>query len=58
MRDWPFIDDHIESLILVASKALIGKRYCIGGSNEKKNREVLETICKISDQSISKETCF
>ena len=58
VRDWLFIDDHIDALILVASKALIGKRYCIGGSNEKTNREVLETICEILDQSISKETSF
>ena len=58
VRDWLFIDDHIDALILVASKALIGKRYCIGGSNEKTNKEVLETICEILDQSISKETSF
>ena len=58
VRDWLFIDDHIDALIMVASKALIGKRYCIGGSNEKTNREVLETICEILDQSISKETSF
>ena len=58
VRDWLFIDDHIDALILVASKALIGKRFCIGGSNEKTNREVLETICEILDQSISKETSF
>jgi len=58
VRDWLFVDDHIDALLMVASKALIGKRYCIGGSNEKTNREVLETICEILDQSISKETSF
>ena len=37
VRDWIFVDDHIDALIMVASKSLIGKRYCIGGSNEKTN---------------------
>ncbi len=58
VRDWLFVDDHIDALIMVASKALIGKRYCIGGSNEKTNREVLETICEILDKSISRVTSF
>ena len=58
VRDWLFVDDHIDALLLVASKALIGKRYCIGGSSEKTNREVLETICEILDKSISRATSF
>jgi len=58
VRDWLFVDDHIDALIMVASKALIGKRYCIGGSSEKTNREVLETICDILDKSIARETSF
>ena len=58
VRDWLFVDDHIDALLMVASKALIGKRYCIGGSCEKTNREVLETICEILDKSISRATSF
>ena len=58
VRDWLFVDDHIDALLIVASKALIGKRYCIGGSSEKTNREVLETICEILDKSISRATSF
>ena len=37
---------------------MIGKRYCIGGSSEKTNREVLETICEILDKSITRSTSF
>ena len=58
MRDWLFVDDHIDALLLIASKGLAGKRYCIGGSSEKTNREVLETICEILDKSITRSTSF
>ena len=58
VRDWLFVDDHIDALLLIASKGLVGKRYCIGGSSEKTNREVLETICEILDKSISRATSF
>ena len=58
VRDWLFVDDHIDALLLIASKGLVGKRYCIGGSSEKTNREVLETICEILDKSITGSTSF
>jgi len=58
VRDWLFVDDHVDALLMVASKALIGKRYCIGGSSEKTNREVLETICEILDKTIPRATSF
>ncbi|WP_288260260.1 dTDP-glucose 4,6-dehydratase [uncultured Prochlorococcus sp.] len=49
VRDWLFVEDHINALILVASKGEIGSRYCIGGSNEKSNYEVIKNICKHLD---------
>ena len=45
IRDWLFIDDHIDALILVAMKGQIGTSYCIGGNSEKTNKEVVHEIC-------------
>ena len=45
IRDWLFIDDHIDALILVAMKGQIGTSYCIGGNSEKTNKEVVHAIC-------------
>lgn len=45
IRDWLFIDDHIDALILVAMKGEIGTSYCIGGNSEKTNQEVVHAIC-------------
>ena len=47
IRDWIFIDDHIDALLLVISKGLIGQTYCIGGYGENTNLDVIKSICKI-----------
>ena len=49
IRDWLHVEDHIEALLLVAEKGEIGKKYCIGGLNERTNNEVVRMICKCLD---------
>ena len=50
IRDWLFVDDHIDALMLIAEKGIIGKSYCIGGKCEKTNIEVVEMICEIFEK--------
>lgn len=50
VRDWLYVDDHAEALLLVLSKGTIGEVYNIGGRNEKSNLEVVSTICDILDE--------
>jgi dTDP-glucose 4,6-dehydratase len=50
IRDWLFVDDHAEALILVAKKGKVGETYNIGGNCEKTNLEVVHTICDILDE--------
>ncbi len=52
IRDWLFVDDHIEALLLTATKGQIGESYCIGGHGEKSNLIVVEGICKLMDRFI------
>ena len=49
IRDWLFVEDHINALLLVAENAKPGSSYCIGGSQERTNNEVVLKICKILD---------
>jgi dTDP-glucose 4,6-dehydratase len=49
IRDWLFVNDHVEALLLTAENAKIGSTYNIGGFNEKRNIEVVNTICEILD---------
>ena len=46
IRDWLFVEDHVDALILVLISGKSGENYNIGGSCEKSNLDVVETICK------------
>lgn len=50
IRDWLFVEDHTEALLLVATRSKSGDSFNIGGNNEKRNIEVVETICEILDE--------
>ena len=49
IRDWLFIQDHIDALMLIITKGKIGEIYNIGGDNELKNIFVVRKICDILD---------
>lgn len=45
IRDWLYVDDHVEAIILVAMKGKVGETYNIGGNNEKENIYIAKYIC-------------
>ncbi|WP_029652925.1 dTDP-glucose 4,6-dehydratase [Marinobacter daepoensis] len=47
IRDWLFVEDHARALYKVVTEGKGGETYNIGGHNEKKNIEVVHTICDI-----------
>ena len=55
VRDWLFVDDHINALIKVAREGRIGEKYCIGGNSEKTNLEVVSKICLLVDKKLKRE---
>lgn len=50
IRDWLYVVDHCEAIQLVLEKGRLGETYNVGGWNEKKNIEVVDTICKTLDR--------
>ena len=50
IRDWLYVEDHVEGLIAAFEKGKIGESYCIGGHNERTNLQVVEKICAILDK--------
>ena len=50
VRDWLFVEDHVDALLLVAMQGRVGERYCVGGHGERTNRQVVEAICTVLDQ--------
>jgi dTDP-glucose 4,6-dehydratase len=49
VRDWLFVDDHARALQAVFERGVPGETYNIGGNAERKNIEVVRTICAILD---------
>lgn len=54
VRDWLYVEDHARALVCVATTGVIGETYNIGGHNEKKNIEVVNTICSLLDELVPK----
>lgn len=50
IRDWLFVEDHARALVQVATTGEIGETYNIGGHNEKKNIEVVQTLCQLLEE--------
>lgn len=50
IRDWLYVEDHARALYLVVTTGQVGETYNIGGHNEKRNIEVVHTICSILDE--------
>lgn len=50
IRDWLFVEDHAEALLLVLEKGALGRSYNIGGENERTNLDLVKTLCGILDR--------
>ncbi|WP_321531219.1 dTDP-glucose 4,6-dehydratase [uncultured Desulfuromonas sp.] len=50
IRDWLYVEDHVRALYTVLTKGVVGESYNIGGHNEKKNIEVVESICHFLEE--------
>lgn len=52
IRDWLYVEDHARALYRVLTQGQIGETYNIGGHNERKNIDVVRTICRLLDETI------
>ena len=50
VRDWLYVEDHADALLLVLEKGALGRSYNIGGENERTNLELVQTLCAILDK--------
>lgn len=44
VRDWLFVEDHVDALVLCAERGVVGETYCIGGGAETPNIALIGTI--------------
>ncbi len=52
IRDWLYVEDHARALYLVATEGAIGETWNIGGHNERKNIDVVTTICDLLEEMV------
>lgn len=50
VRDWLYVEDHADALLLVLERGEIGRSYNIGGENERSNLQLVTTLCGILDK--------
>ena len=50
IRDWLYVTDHCAAIRAVLANGRLGETYNIGGSNQRSNLAVVESICAILDE--------
>ena len=50
IRDWLYVEDHCKAIDLILQNGNIGATYNVGGSNEIRNINIVESICSILDR--------
>jgi len=50
VRDWLYVEDHATALLLALEKGQPGRSYAIGGENERRNIDLVRTICTLLDE--------
>ncbi|WP_226783034.1 dTDP-glucose 4,6-dehydratase [Oceaniglobus trochenteri] len=58
IRDWLYVEDHADALLLVMEKGANGESYNIGGENERSNLDLVRTICGILDEKRPRATPY
>jgi len=50
IRDWLYVEDHARALVKVVTEGVVGETYNIGGHNEQRNLQVVESICALLEE--------
>jgi dTDP-glucose 4,6-dehydratase len=50
VRDWIFVDDHVDALLTALERGTPGATYLFGGGAERANLEVVRSICRTLDE--------
>lgn len=50
VRDWLYVGDHCSALDVVIHQGILGETYNIGGNNEVKNIDLVDTLCQLMDE--------
>ncbi len=49
VRDWLYVEDHVDALLKIAARGRTGQTYLVGGREEWRNIDLVERICDLMD---------
>ena len=52
VRDWLYVEDHADALLLALQKGRLGETYNIGGNAERRNIDLVQAICALMDEFV------
>ena len=55
VRDWLYVEDHVNAIDVIFHKGKIGETYNIGGYNEWTNINLVKELCKQMDEKLGRE---
>ena len=55
IRDWLYVEDHAEAIDLILHQGKIGETYAIGGNNEIRNRDMVNTLIEVTDRLLGRK---
>ena len=50
IRDWLYVEDHCEGIMLALKSGRAGEKYNIGGNNERTNLQLIDRLCELLDK--------
>ena len=50
VRDWLFVEDHCDGILLVLQRGRVGEKYNIGGHNERTNLQLVDRLCAVLEE--------
>lgn len=50
VRDWLYVKDHCSAIRRVLAQGRLGETYNVGGWNEKRNIDIVHTVCALLDE--------
>jgi dTDP-glucose 4,6-dehydratase len=50
VRDWLYVEDHCDGILLALERGQVGGRYNLGGRNELTNLEIVNRLCELLEK--------
>jgi dTDP-glucose 4,6-dehydratase len=54
VRDWLWVNDHVDAIDTIFHNGRLGETYAIGGKNEMTNIELVRLLCQLVDQKLGR----